>query len=401
MPADYSSTAKALALPISPLPSPSPETTRPPWSRRISSSTRRANTNNSPYSQRCSTPSSTYKAQILSSAYKAQRQLLKTFQSLTLPQRIAAIIALLLSFVLGILFLVYSERIFGVLAPAAKKWHAITGGWTILWLLTFICAFPPVIGYSTCVTISGFVYGFPNGWFIVASATVAGSLASFMASQTVLSSYVHRLVGKDKRFEALALTLKHDGLKILCMIRFCPLPYSLSNAAMSTFPTVNPLSFALATAIASPKLLIHVFIGSRLAVIAESEGGKMDAGTKAINYISIIVGGVLGTAVGYVIYQRTMTRARELEVEELEAGRREGAVVVGREYSDSGDAGDADAAVLMYDDDISLWDNDEGAFGDQETGETGYRDELSEEEDDVFAAGDGDEGPKTKKGSGK
>ena len=218
-----------------------------------------------------------------------------------------------------------------------------------------------------------------------------------MASRTILSSYVHRLVGQDKRFEALALTLKHDGLQILCMIRFCPLPYSLSNAAMSTFPTVNPLSFALATAIASPKLLIHVFIGSRLAVIAESEGGKMDAGTKAINYISIIVGGVLGVAVGWIIYQRTIARARELEIEELEAGRREGAVVVGREYTDSGEAGDADAAALMNDDDISLWDNDEGAFEDQETGETGYRDELSEGVEDVFASGDADEDPKTKR----
>lgn len=166
----------------------------------------------------------------------------------------------------------------------------------ILWALTFISAFPPLIGYSTTVTISGFVYGFPHGWFIVASATVFGSLASFVASRTVLSKYVHRLVGQDKRFEALALTLKHDGLKILCMIRFCPLPYSLSNAAMSTFPTVHPLSFGLATLIASPKLLIHVFIGSRMAAIGE-RGEKMDASTKAINWASIIIGGILGVGV--------------------------------------------------------------------------------------------------------
>ncbi|TVY60776.1 Golgi apparatus membrane protein tvp38, partial [Lachnellula suecica] len=338
MPADYSSTAKALALPISPSPSPSPDT-RPPWSR-ISSSTRRTNNNTSPYSQR-STPG-TYKTQILQSAQKVQRQLLKAFQSLTLIQRILAIVALLISLTLSILFLVYSERIFGFIAPAAKKWHDVRGGWTILWLITFCCAFPPIIGYSTAVTISGFVYGFPNGWFIVASATIAGSTASFLASRTILSSYVHRLVGSDKRFEALALTLKHDGLKILCMIRFCPLPYSLSNAAMSTFPTVHPLSFALATAIASPKLLIHVFIGSRLAKIAES-GGEMDGSTRAINYISII---------------RTIARARELEIEELEAGQRDGgnAANGGREYSDEGES---DAAALMVDDDdISLWEND-------------------------------------------
>jgi uncharacterized membrane protein YdjX (TVP38/TMEM64 family) len=233
--------------------------------------------------------------------------------------------------------------------------------------------------------MSGFVYGFPKGWFIVSTATVVGSLASFIASRTILSQYVHRLVGQDKRFEALALTLKHDGLKILCMIRVCPLPYSLSNAAMSTFPTVHPLSFALATAIASPKLLIHVFIGNRLALLAES-GGRMDASTKAINYASIIIGSIIGTAVGYIIYQRTMARSRELEIAELEAGNlspEEAAAVRGdlrREYSDLDGIGeeeelDLDAAALMNDDDISLWDNER-----VERLGNGYRDEFTDEE---------------------
>jgi len=250
-----------------------------------------------------------------------------------------------------------------------------------------------MIGYSTAVTISGFVYGFPNGWFIVGSATVLGSLASFMACRTVLSKYVHAWVGKDKRFEALALTLKHDGLKILCMIRLCPLPYSLGNAALSTFPTVHPLSFMLATTISSPKLLIHVFIGSRLASIAEN-GGKMDAGTKAVNYASIIFGSILGAAVGWIIYSRTMARAKELEIEELEAGTAEG---LGRDrsYSDVDGEVDLDAAALMNDDDISLWDND--------AREGGYTDEFTDDDEpDVFASGDlGDEPSKTnRKGNG-
>lgn len=140
-------------------------------------------------------------------------------------------------------------------------------------------------------------------WCVVASATVLGSLGSFLLSRTLLAGYVHRLVEHDRRFAALALTLKHDGLKLLVMVRLCPLPYSLSNGAMSTFPTVHPLSFALATAIASPRLLIHVFIGSRLGALAE-DGDTMDAGTKAVNYASIIGGGILGVLVGWSIYQR-------------------------------------------------------------------------------------------------
>lgn len=261
----------------------------------------------------------------------------------------------------------------------------------ILWALTFVSAFPPIIGYSTTVTISGFVYGFPNGWFIVASATVFGSLASFITSRTIFSKYVHRLVGADKRFEALALTLKHDGLKILCMIRFCPLPYSLSNAAMSTFPTVHPLTFALATALASPKLLIHVFIGSRMAALGSGE--SLDTSAKIVNWASIIIGGILGVVVGYIIYQKTISRAAELEAEELEAGRRNGSGSEGaRRYDDnedvdvSGRTVEEDVAALMDGDDISLWDNDEGPL-------PGYHDEFndggsSDEDRDVFARGD-------------
>lgn len=237
------------------------------------------------------------------------------------------------------------------------------------------------------------MYGFPNGWFIVASATVAGSTAAFLASRTVLSKYVNKLVGQDKRFEALALTLKHDGIKILCMIRLCPLPYSLSNAAISTFPTVHPLSFALATAITSPKLLIHVFIGSRLASIAEN-GGKMDAKTKVINYASIAFGAILGATVGFIIYQRTMARAKELEIEALEAGTAEGALVVGRSqrgYSDLDGIDDTDAVALMGDDDISLWENDGERDG-------AYRDDFTDDED-VFASGDIEDEPRKQRTS--
>lgn len=121
----------------------------------------------------------------------------------------------------------------------------------LVWLLAFVCAFPPMIGYSTAVTISGFVYGFPLGWPIVATATVAGSTAAFMTSRGVFSGYVHRLVGKDKKFIALGQVLRRDGLGVLAMIRLCPLPYSLSNGFLATVPSIRPLGFAAATACAT------------------------------------------------------------------------------------------------------------------------------------------------------
>lgn len=105
---------------------------------------------------------------------------------------------------------------------------------------------------------------------------------------------------KDTRFAALSLTLKHDGLKLLCMIRLCPLPYSLCNGAISTFPTVRPHTYALATAIITPKLLVATFIGNRLRVL---NGDEMSAGAKAVNLISILVSITVSIFTAWYIYK--------------------------------------------------------------------------------------------------
>jgi uncharacterized membrane protein YdjX (TVP38/TMEM64 family) len=302
---------------------------------------------------------------------------------MNLLQRILTCIGLVALNVLAILFLVFNERIFGWLEPLAERWKHTTGGWTILWAIVFLCAFPPVIGYSTAGTTAGFVYGVWEGWLILATATVAGSFCSFVVSRSVLRKWVERMTANDKRFAAFSLILKHDGLKLLAMIRLCPLPYSLSNGAMSTFPSVSPYSYALATALITPKLLVHVFIGSRLAVIARTHE-KMSMGDRAINYGSIAVGAIVGTGTGFYIYRQTMARAKELEAEEAnnvrDSTRRTGHLP--SEFSDDPEAQVAANVLARDDDEIDY-------FDDSSNEQSGYHDET-DDDDDVFGKGDGD-----------
>ena len=197
----------------------------------------------------------------------------------------------------------------------------------------------------------------------------------------MLAKFVARLLAHDRRFEALSLVLKHDGLKLLIMIRLCPLPYSISNGAISTFPTVKPLMFAVATLAATPKLLIAIFVGSRLAVIARS-GEKMDTATKVINWCSIIFGIMLGILTGYLIYNRTLTRSRQLEAQERAAAR-PGAAPRG-EFSDDPDDETATATIIP-DDQIDFL--DEGHMPNPGR----YEDVEADADDDVFKYGDGDE----------
>lgn len=88
---------------------------------------------------------------------------MKTVEKMTLAQKLLSFIAGILTIVIAILFLIFSEKIFAWLKPVAEKWKNLKGGWLILWLMCFATAFPPVIGYSTCLTLAGFIYGFPGG----------------------------------------------------------------------------------------------------------------------------------------------------------------------------------------------------------------------------------------------
>ncbi|KAJ8121293.1 hypothetical protein ONZ43_g2215 [Nemania bipapillata] len=159
----------------------------------------------------------------------------------------------------------------------------------------------------------------------------------------------------------------------------------LSNGFLATIPSISPAAFALATALSTPKLLIHVFIGDRLAQLADSD--DMPTSTRIVNYLSILFGGVVGVSVGWFVYQRTMRRAKELALEEAAATDGNGVLLSDEfDYNDVEEgvlgpaqarrSGESDAAALMDDDDISLWDTTEephGAYRDDDDLDTSDR----------------------------
>ncbi|KAJ5892385.1 hypothetical protein N7504_009076 [Penicillium tannophilum] len=304
MPADYESTARALAVsPSSELHSASAsDDEQPLWSRAGRRNSTRPESGN-------------LRDRLMVKGKELYRQADERWKRMTFWQKVGFYVASLLVGASGIGFLVLTGKVFIWLGPVAERWEKSPLVAFVLWLCVFFVSFPPLLGWSTFGTVAGFIFGVWKGWLIYATATILGSTASFYVSRTVLSRFVTRLMEHDKRFAALALTLKYDGLKLLCMIRLCPLPYSICNGAISTFPTVQPLMYGLATAIISPKLLVPAFVGSRVRLLTE-KGGEMSAGTKAVNIISIIATISIGGGTAYYIYQRTLARAKELEAKE-------------------------------------------------------------------------------------
>src|SRR5947207_13500625 len=99
MPADYTSTARALAIPVSPLHSPlsTSHTTAPPWIRSRSTSSTRQHL--SPYAQ----SALGWKDQWIKNADKFQRRMFATYQKLVWWQKVLTCAAIVVILVIGIL----------------------------------------------------------------------------------------------------------------------------------------------------------------------------------------------------------------------------------------------------------------------------------------------------------
>ena len=155
MPADYESTARALALPIddeSPSRSESPVWRRP---RRSGSSLGGRPTPNK--------YGNNWYGRMLYQSEMLGQSTISNFMRLSPFYRFVVFVLGLASFILGVLFLIYNKQIFHAVVPIAQSWREKRGGWVLLWLATFLVSFPPMIGYSTCMTLAGFIYGVPNG----------------------------------------------------------------------------------------------------------------------------------------------------------------------------------------------------------------------------------------------
>ncbi|CAG8640068.1 5434_t:CDS:2 [Ambispora leptoticha] len=151
--------------------------------------------------------------------------------------------------VFTVLFFVFEKPILIALAPFAQQVRDLQYGYLIFSSLIIASCFPPLPGLF----------------------------------RSICKNYTDKLVGKDRRFAALAIAIHDEGFKIIFLIRLSPFPITYSNAFFASIRSVSFWKFTLATILTMPKLLIHVFIGSRLANLTN----ELDPTSRLINYLSI------------------------------------------------------------------------------------------------------------------
>jgi hypothetical protein len=83
---------------------------------------------------------------------------------MALWQRVLTVVALVVVIILGLAFLAFTGQLFVWLGPVAEKWEHAPLAYVALGLCVFVVSFPPLVGWSTLGTISGFMFGFWKGW---------------------------------------------------------------------------------------------------------------------------------------------------------------------------------------------------------------------------------------------
>ncbi|KAF9946433.1 hypothetical protein BGZ65_009713 [Modicella reniformis] len=228
------------------------------------------------------------------------------------------------------IFAGFHTRIFQLLETLAAYIKNLgPAGPPIIMIGLFLTAFPPMVGYSSLVTMSGYVYGFWFGLFIAYTSALLGSITCFYLCRRWFKVQVRALMAKKPSMKSVVKAVENRGFKLMLLIRLAPYPFNIINALLSA--THIPLStFALATAISLTKLALHVYIGSTLSSLAvlppPIEDPEGHPGTalpadptdsnghgRSLKIVAMVISMTLGIAVGAYVW---MVAKREIEASE-------------------------------------------------------------------------------------
>ncbi|EDO16421.1 hypothetical protein Kpol_1030p31 [Vanderwaltozyma polyspora DSM 70294] len=238
-------------------------------------------------------------------------QFLSQYYALEPWQRILLAIGGGLIGILALLMLIFHNKILHKLVEMSndlkEKWSTPI----VLVTLIFFVAFPPMIGFSLLSTTTGLIYGISfKGWVILAIGAVTGSICSFALFKTILHSRAEKLIQMNRRFAAFASILQeNNSYWILALLRLCPFPYSLTNGAVGAVYGVSIKNFAIGNIITTPKLLIYLFIGSRIKNMGETESSA----SKIFDLVSILLTVLALGLTAWVLYFKTQKRYQQLQ----------------------------------------------------------------------------------------
>jgi len=216
---------------------------------------------------------------------------------------------------LGIIIVVMTPaRIAQALYDKAELLATTRYGWLGLGITIVIISFPPFIGHTTLCTLAGFAYGM-KGFFIAGMGSIIGSAFAFVVLRLLFSRRLQAWSTKNETWQALESVVTSKGLPLIILIRVSPFPpWVYSNSFFASIQAVQLWQFVIATFFVLPKILLHTFIGSKMAELSDGkQRGHMDTRTKILD-AALIVGGVsLAVFASWTVYNLVQSQIKKLE----------------------------------------------------------------------------------------
>ncbi|EAU84702.1 hypothetical protein CC1G_00221 [Coprinopsis cinerea okayama7 len=221
--------------------------------------------------------------------------------------------------------IVTPARIAQFLYDQAKLLAATRFGWVAL-LLSIICiSFPPLIGHTTLVTLCGFAYGM-KGFYIAFAGSILGSALVFVVLRFLFTEKIRSWSAQNEKWQALEAVVRSKGLPLIVLIRVSPFPpWVYANSLFASIEPVKLWQFVAATCFITPKLLLYVFMGSKMAALSDGDQrDRMDTHDKIINGLFLAGSLVIAVFTSWLVYNLVQNHIRHLhgvdpETDELAA----------------------------------------------------------------------------------
>jgi len=215
---------------------------------------------------------------------------------------------------LGTVLILKGAAIAQAMYDLAQKLSKMRYGWLVIIGFMVLISFPPMLGHTTTVTLCGFAYGM-KGFYIGLAGSVLGAAVAFVVLRFLFSKRLQKWSATNDKWTALEAVVKTKGLPLVILIRMSPMPpWVYANTLFASIHTVALWQFVVATVFLSPKLLLHTFIGSRLAPLSDGKQREgMDTQTKIINGCLVGGGIILGIVASVVVYRLVQHQLRHLK----------------------------------------------------------------------------------------
>ncbi|KAI8877805.1 hypothetical protein K501DRAFT_259793 [Backusella circina FSU 941] len=181
-------------------------------------------------------------------------------------------------------------------------------------LVVLLCI-PPMFGLSFMITAAGYIYGFPDGVVPSVLGTFIGSILCFgLIRQLNFAKYIPSPSSSSSKhkskYQAIEQAVNQGGIKMILLLRLCPIPWQITNTMLSLLPMVDFKVYVITSLIGSLKWNLEVWAGSQLSNLTDA---RLPPEAQRVALISVIIG--LSTLAGVAtwMYHLTMKTMKEIE----------------------------------------------------------------------------------------